>query len=65
MKRMLTIAAIIAAFFIGMAVQKNITHTSTETSIDIIDLNKVTGWESSEYGLQLYYEDGSGYWLEK
>lgn len=64
MKRMLTIAAIIAAFFMGMAVQKNVTHTPTETT-DIIDLNKVIGWESSEYGLQLYYEDGSGYWLEK
>lgn len=62
MKRMLTIAAIIAAFFIGMAVQKNVTHTPTET---LVDMSKVVDWESSEYGLQLYYEDGSGYWLEK
>lgn len=62
MKRMLTIAAIIAAFFIGMAVQKNVAHTPTET---LVDMSKVVDWESSEYGLQLYFEDGTGYWLEK
>lgn len=30
-----------------------------------VDMREVVGFESSDDGLQLYFEDGSGYWLER
>lgn len=30
---------------------------------DCVDVRKVVGYELSSDGLQLYFEDGSGYWL--
>lgn len=30
-----------------------------------IDMREVIGFEASGDGLQLYFEDGSGYWLER
>lgn len=32
---------------------------------DYVDMRKVVGYEESKDGLQLYFEDGSGYWLER
>lgn len=32
---------------------------------DYIDMREVVGFEASGDGLQLYFEDGSGYWLER
>ena len=31
----------------------------------IVDMDTVVGFTASEDGLQLYFEDGSGYWLER
>lgn len=30
-----------------------------------IDMREVVDFEASDDGLQLYFEDGSGYWLER
>nr|WP_304709550.1 hypothetical protein [uncultured Acetatifactor sp.] len=32
---------------------------------DIVDMNTVIDFSATEYGLQLYFEDGSGYFLER
>ena len=32
---------------------------------DYADMRKVAGYDVSDDGLQLYFEDGSGYWLER
>lgn len=32
---------------------------------DIMDMNTVIDFSATEYGLQLYFEDGSGYFLER
>lgn len=32
---------------------------------DIVDVNTVIDFSATEYGLQLYFEDGSGYFLER
>lgn len=37
---------------------------SEEFQDNYVDMRQVTYWEVSDDGLQLYYEDGSGYWLE-
>lgn len=31
----------------------------------IVDMDIVIGFTATEDGLQLYFEDGSGYWLER
>lgn len=36
-----------------------------KTSDNIIDMDRVVDFQISENGLQLYFKDGSGYWLEK
>ena len=61
MKKILESLMIAMAFLFGMAVANQIHNAPTET----VDMSEVTSWESSEYGLQLYFEDGTGYWLEK
>lgn len=32
---------------------------------DIVDMNTVIDFSATEYGLQLYFEDGSGYFWER
>ena len=32
---------------------------------DIVDMNTVIDFSATEYGLQLYFEDGTGYYLER
>ncbi len=32
---------------------------------DIVDVNTVIDFSATEYGLQLYFEDGSGYFWER
>lgn len=32
---------------------------------DIVDMNIVVDFSATEYGLQLYFEDGTGYFLER
>ncbi len=31
----------------------------------IIDMDSVIGFSATEYGLQLYFDDGSGYYMER
>lgn len=31
----------------------------------IVDMDTIVGFTATEDGLQLYFEDGSGYWLER
>lgn len=38
--------------------------TTTAYASDWIDTEKVVGWESTETGLYLYFEDGTGYYFE-
>lgn len=37
---------------------------TTAYASDWIDTEKVVGWESTEIGLYLYFEDGTGYYFE-
>lgn len=37
---------------------------SEEFQDNYIDMRSVIDFSVSEYGLQLYFEDGTGYWLE-
>ena len=37
---------------------------SEEFQDNYIDMRSVVDFDASEYGLQLYCEDGTGYWLE-
>ena len=37
---------------------------SDEFINNYVDMRQVTDWDASDDGLQLYCEDGSGYWLE-
>ena len=32
---------------------------------DIVDMNTIVDFSATEYGLQLYFEDGTGYYLER
>ncbi len=32
---------------------------------DIVDMNTIVDFTATEYGLQLYFEDGSGYFWER
>lgn len=38
--------------------------SSAEFQDNYIDMRSVIDFSVSEYGLQLYFEDGTGYWLE-
>lgn len=38
--------------------------TTTAYASDWIDAEKVVSWESTETGLYLYFEDGTGYYFE-
>lgn len=31
----------------------------------IVDMDAVTGFTATEYGLQLYFDDGTGYYIER
>ena len=39
--------------------------SSAEFQDNYIDMRSVIDFSVSEYGLQLYFEDGTGYWLER
>lgn len=70
------VAAITSSFLLGTTQAKTITVTkeiekvvTVETPKEIpdsyINMNDITNFTANEYGLQLYFSDGSGYWLEK
>ena len=66
------------AYLLGTTQAKTITEIKTVTETrevipdgyiplddDIVDMNTIVDFSATEYGLQLYFEDGSGYFWER
>ena len=48
------------------AMRNEYADTSSQASVTgHIHMRKVTRFMESDYGLQLYFDDGTGYWLER
>lgn len=69
---------IISAYLLGTTQAETITEVQTITETkevipdgyiplhdDIVDMNTIVDFSATEYGLQLYFEDGSGYFWER
>lgn len=69
---------LVSAYLLGATQAKTITEVQTVTETrkvipdgyiplhdDIVDMDAVIDFSATEYGLQLYFEDGSGYFLER
>ena len=69
---------IVSAYLLGTTQAETIIEVQTVTETkevipdgyiplndDIMDMNTVIDFSATEYGLQLYFEDGSGYFLER
>lgn len=46
-------------------VSEYITDDHMQYDDDFIDMRTVVDFTATEYGLQLYFEDGTGYYLER
>lgn len=69
---------LVSAYLLGTTQAKTITEVNTVTETvevipdgyiplhdDIVDMDAVVDFSDTEYGLQLYFEDGSGYFWER
>lgn len=69
---------LICAYLLGTTQAEAITEIQTVTETrevipdgyiplndDIVDMNTIVDFSATEYGLQLYFEDGSGYFWER
>lgn len=69
---------LVCAYLLGTTQAETITEVQTVTEIrevipdgyiplndDIVDMDTVVDFSATEYGLQLYFEDGTGYFLER
>lgn len=67
---------LVCAYLLGTTQAKTITEIQTVTkevipagyiplNDNIVDMNAVVDFSATEYGLQLYFEDGSGYFWER
>ena len=69
---------LVLAYLLGTTQAETIKEVPTVTEIrevvpdgyillhdDIVDMNTVIDFSATEYGLQLYFEDGTGYYLER
>ena len=69
---------IVSAYLLGTTQAETIIEVQTVTETkevipdgyiplndDIMDMNTVIDFSATEYGLQLYFEDGSGYFWER
>ena len=69
---------IVSAYLLGTTQAETITEIQTVTETrevvpdgyipfndDIVDMNTIVDFSATEYGLQLYFEDGSGYFWER
>lgn len=69
---------IVSAYLLGTTQAETIIEVQTVTETkevipdgyiplndDIVDVNTVIDFSATEYGLQLYFEDGSGYFWER
>lgn len=46
-------------------IMKELIDETEDFKENFIDMRTVIDYSVTEYGLQLYFEDGSGYWLER
>lgn len=69
---------LVCAYLLGTTQAETITEVQTVTETkeiipdgyiplndNIVDMGAVIDFSTTEYGLQLYFEDGSGYFLER
>ena len=69
---------LVSAYLLGTTQAKTITEVQTMTETmgvipdgyiplhdSIVDMDAVVDFSATEYGLQLYFEDGSGYFWER
>ena len=69
---------LVCAYLLGTTQAKTITEVQTMTETmgvipdgyiplhdSIVDMDAVVDFSATEYGLQLYFEDGTGYYLER
>lgn len=69
---------LVGAYLIGTTQAETITEIQTVTETrkvipdgyiplndSIVDMNTIVDFSATEYGLQLYFEDGSGYFWER
>lgn len=69
---------LVCAYLLGTTQAETITEVQTVTETrevipagyiqlddDIVDMNTIVDFTATEYGLQLYFEDGSGYFWER
>lgn len=69
---------LVCAYLLGTKQAETITEVQTVTEIrevvpdgyiqlddDIVDMNTIVDFSATEYGLQLYFEDGTGYYWER
>ena len=69
---------LVSAYLLGTTQAETITEIQTVTETrevvpdgyiplndDIVDMNTIVDFTATEYGLQLYFEDGSGYFWER
>ncbi len=68
----------VLSYLLGTTQSETITEVQTVTETrevipagyiplndDIVDMNTIVDFSATEYGLQLYFEDGNGYFLER
>ena len=69
---------LVSAYLLGTTQAETITEVQTVAETrevipdgyiplndDIVDMNAIVDFSATEYGLQLYFEDGSGYYIER
>lgn len=69
---------LVSAYMLGTKQAETITEIQTVTETrevvpdgyipfndDIVDMNTIVDFTATEYGLQLYFEDGTGYFRER
>ena len=69
---------LVCAYLLGTTQAKTITEIQTVAKTvevipdgyiplhdDIVEMNTIVDFSATEYGLQLYFEDGSGYFWER
>lgn len=45
-------------------VMKHLPEQTEDFNLDLVDMGKVVGFTATKDGLQLYFDDGAGYWWE-
>lgn len=55
----------IVVIFIGIVLMCISILLGTIQNDSVVDMDKVVGFSATEYGLQLYFDDGTGYYIER